>query len=152
MKVYQAAADAFVKEGVTTVFGLMGDGNMSWAAVMSAKPGVRKIDVRDEGAALPMAEGRARATGKIGVCNVTHGPGITRMTASLVAATKARAPVVAEAGTIDPREASRVIDETLAHDVGIAIGVGHSFAFPVMIMKKPRVLHEFVNGFGSIGL
>lgn len=94
MKVYQAVANAFVKEGVTTIFGLMGDGNMSWAAVMTAKPGVRMIDVRDEGAALSMAEGWARATGKVGVCNVTHGPGITRMTTSLVAATKARVPVV----------------------------------------------------------
>ena len=56
-----------------------------------------------------------------------------------------------EAGTVDPREASRVIDEKLPAEVGVAIGVGHSFAFPVMIMKKPRVLHEFVNGFGSIG-
>ena len=56
-----------------------------------------------------------------------------------------------EAGTVDPREASRVIDEKLPADVGVAIGVGHSFAFPVMIMKKPRVLHAFVNGFGSIG-
>ena len=56
-----------------------------------------------------------------------------------------------EAGTIDPREVSRVIDEQLPADVGVAIGVGHSFAFPVMIMKRPRVLHEFVNGFGSIG-
>ncbi|HTE16649.1 MAG TPA: thiamine pyrophosphate-dependent enzyme, partial [Burkholderiales bacterium] len=56
-----------------------------------------------------------------------------------------------EAGTVDPREASRVIDECLPADVGIAIGVGHSFAFPVMIMKKPRVLQAFVNGFGSIG-
>lgn len=94
MKVYEAVANAFVKEGVTTVFGLMGDGNMSWAAAMSAKPGVRMIDVRDEGAGLSMAEGWARATGKVGVCNVTHGPGITRMTTSLVAAVKARVPVV----------------------------------------------------------
>jgi thiamine pyrophosphate-dependent acetolactate synthase large subunit-like protein len=94
MKVYQAVANAFVKEGATTIFGLMGDGNMSWAAAMSAKSGVRMIDVRDEGAALSMAEGWARATGKVGVCNVTHGPGITRMTTSLVAATKARVPVV----------------------------------------------------------
>ena len=94
MKVYQAVANAFVKEGATTVFGLMGDGNMSWAAAMSKMPGVRMIDVRDEGAGLSMAEGWARATGKVGVCNVTHGPGITRMTTSLVAATKARVPVV----------------------------------------------------------
>jgi acetolactate synthase I/II/III large subunit len=94
MKVYQATAQAFVKEGATDVFGLMGDGNMSWAAAMSKLPGVRLIDVRDEGAGLSMADGWARATGRVGVCNVTHGPGITRMTTSLVAATKARVPVV----------------------------------------------------------
>ncbi len=94
MKVYQAVANAFVKEGATTVFGLMGDGNMSWAAAMSKHANVRMIDVRDEGAGLSMAEGWARATGQVGVCNVTHGPGITRMTTSLVAATKARVPVV----------------------------------------------------------
>ena len=56
-----------------------------------------------------------------------------------------------EPGTVDPREASRVIDEQLPADVGIAIGVGHSFAFPVMIMQRPRVMQAFVNGFGSIG-
>jgi len=94
MKVYQAVAKAFVKEGVTTAFGLMGDGNMSWAAAMSNKPGVRMIDVRDEGAALSMAEGYARATGMVGVCHVTHGPGITRMATSLTAAAKARVPLV----------------------------------------------------------
>ncbi len=94
MKVYQAVANAFVKEGATTIFGLMGDGNMSWAAAMSAIPGVRMIDVRDEGAGLSMAEGWARVTGKVGVCNVTHGPGITRMATSLVASTKTRVPVV----------------------------------------------------------
>ncbi len=94
MKVYQAVANAFVREDVTTVFGLMGDGNMTWAAAMTAKPGVRVIDVRDEGAALSMAEGWARAAGRVGVCNVTHGPGITRMTTSLVASSKARVPIV----------------------------------------------------------
>lgn len=94
MKVYQAVANAFVKEGATTIFGLMGDGNMSWAATLSAMPGVRMIDVRDEGAGLSMAEGWARVTGKVGVCNVTHGPGITRMATSLVAAAKSRVPVV----------------------------------------------------------
>ena len=56
-----------------------------------------------------------------------------------------------EAGTVDPREATRVIDERLPAEVGVAIGVGHCFAFPVMIMKRPRALHAFVNGFGSIG-
>ncbi len=30
MKVYEAVPNAFVKEGATTVFGLLGDGNLSW--------------------------------------------------------------------------------------------------------------------------
>src|SRR3970040_1480168 len=94
MKVYEAVANAFVKEGAKTVFGLLGDGNLSWVAAMSRHPAVRLIDARDEGAALLMAEGWARATGEVGVCNVTQGPGLTRMTTSLVTATRSRSPVV----------------------------------------------------------
>ena len=95
MKVYEAAANAFVKEGTTAIFGLLGDGNMSWSLAISKYPGVRIIDARHEGAALSMAEGFARATGKVGVCSVTHGPGVSRMTTSLIAATRSRKPVVA---------------------------------------------------------
>lgn len=94
MKVYEAIANAFAREGTTTVFGLLGDGNMYWSAAMSKMPGIRTIDARDEGAALTMAEGWARATGKIGVCSVTHGPGITRMMTSLVSVTRCGIPVV----------------------------------------------------------
>ena len=94
MKVYDAVANAFVKEGTTTVFGLLGDGQITWWSAMSRHFGVRIIDVRDEGAALSMADGWARATGKIGVCSVTHGPGITRMFTSLITGTRARTPTV----------------------------------------------------------
>ena len=94
MKVYQAVANAFVKEGASAVFGLIGDGNMTWVAAMAKHSEVQLIDARDEGGALLMAEGWARATGRVGVCNVTHGPGITRMTSSLITATRAGTPVV----------------------------------------------------------
>jgi len=94
MKVYDAVANAFVREGASAVFGLMGDGNLSWVAAMAKHAQVTLIDARDEGGALLMAEGWARATGKVGVCNVTHGPGITRMTTSLVTATRAGTAVV----------------------------------------------------------
>lgn len=94
MKVFEAVANAFVKEGTSTIFGLLGDGNMAWATAMAKYPGIRNIDARDEGAALSMAEGWARATGKTGVCSVTHGPGITRMMTSLVSVTRCRIPVV----------------------------------------------------------
>lgn len=94
MKVYDAVANAFVKEGTTTVFGLLGDGQTTWWSAIAKHPGIRMIDVRDEGAALTMAEGWATATKKIGVCSVTQGPGLTRMTTSLVTATRSRTPIV----------------------------------------------------------
>ena len=38
-KIYQALADAFVAEGVDTLFVLTGDGNMHWEAALSARDG-----------------------------------------------------------------------------------------------------------------
>ena len=56
-----------------------------------------------------------------------------------------------EPGTVDPREAIRVMDEHLPSDIGVVMGAGHGFSFPTMGMKKARPLHVFATGFGSIG-
>ena len=98
MKVYDAVANAFVKEGTTTVFGLLGDGQLTWWPAM-VKRGVRLIDAREEGSGLAMAEGWARASGKVGVCSVTHGPGLARTSLSLIAAARSRTPIVVHTAT-----------------------------------------------------
>jgi thiamine pyrophosphate-dependent acetolactate synthase large subunit-like protein len=94
MKVYEAMANAFIKEGTTTLFGLLGDGQMTWWSAMSKYPNLRIVDVRDEGCAVTMAEGWALATGKVGVASATQGPGLARMTTSLIVAARARSPLV----------------------------------------------------------
>ncbi len=66
MKVSDALASAFIKEGVTTVFGLMGNGNMYWWHALDQHPDVAIYETRHEGTALTMAEGWARATGRAG--------------------------------------------------------------------------------------
>jgi thiamine pyrophosphate-dependent acetolactate synthase large subunit-like protein len=99
MKVYDAVANAFVKEEATTVFGLLGDGQLTWWAAMARHPGVRLIDAREEGSGLAMAEGYARASGKVGVCSVTHGPGLARLSLSLIAAARSRTPIVVHTST-----------------------------------------------------
>lgn len=99
MKVYDAVANAFIKEGGTTVFGLLGDGQLTWWAAMAKNSGVRLIDAREEGAGLAMAEGFARASGKVGVCSVTHGPGLARLSLSLIAAARSRTPIVVHTAT-----------------------------------------------------
>ena len=44
---------------------------------MSARLGIRIVDVRDEGAAVHMAHAHAELTGQLGVAMVTAGPGVT---------------------------------------------------------------------------
>src|SRR4051812_8999702 len=98
MKVYEALANAFVKEGVTTIFGLMGNGNMYWWHTLDQHPDVTVHETRHEGTALTMAEGWARATGKPGICTVTQGPGLTQLGTSLTVAVRAKIPMVVFAG------------------------------------------------------
>jgi thiamine pyrophosphate-dependent acetolactate synthase large subunit-like protein len=98
MKVYEALANAFVKEGATTIFGLMGNGNMYWWHTLDQHPDVTVHETRHEGTALTMAEGWARASGQPGICTVTQGPGLTQLGTALTVAVRAKVPMVVFAG------------------------------------------------------
>jgi acetolactate synthase I/II/III large subunit len=89
---------AFEAEGVDTLFTLMGDANMYWSTAMMARPGMHVIHARHESCAVSMAEGYARATGKVGVASTTCGPGFTQIMTSLAMASRARIPLVVFAG------------------------------------------------------
>jgi acetolactate synthase I/II/III large subunit len=98
MKVSDALASAFVKEGVTTVFGLMGNGNMYWWYALDQHSDVAIHETRHEGTALTMAEGWSRATGQPGICTVTQGPGLSQLATALIVAARAKVPMVVFAG------------------------------------------------------
>ncbi|GAA4981776.1 thiamine pyrophosphate-dependent acetolactate synthase large subunit-like protein [Nonomuraea thailandensis] len=97
MKVYQALAQAFVAEGTSDVFGMMGDANMHWMNAL-AQRGVRLYEVRHEGSGLGMADGWARAAGRPGVVTTTSGPGVAQLATSMICASRARTPLVAFCG------------------------------------------------------
>ena len=91
-------AQAFAAEGVDTLFTLMGDANMYWAASMADNHEVRLIHARHEHCCVAMADAYARATGKVGVGSVTCGPGYTQIMTALAMAARGNAPVVVFAG------------------------------------------------------
>lgn len=107
MKVYQALARAFVAEGTSAVFGMMGDANMYWLNELD-KLGVRQFEVRHEGAGLAMADGWARTDGNPGVCTTTSGPGVAQLATTLLVASRARTPMVAFVGEAPTGDASYV--------------------------------------------
>jgi len=98
LKVQDVLAQAFAAEGVDTLFTLMGDANMYWSVVMSQLPGMRVVHARHEHCACAMADGYARATGKVGVASVTCGPGYTQIMTALTVAARGSVPLVVFAG------------------------------------------------------
>ena len=102
MKVYEAIAQSLIAEGVTDFFGLMGDGNMWLWGAICRDPKVRGYSLRHESMSVSAADGYARTTGKVGVCMVTCGPGITQCGTSMIAAYRGKTPVVMIAGEIQP--------------------------------------------------
>ncbi|WBB99676.1 MULTISPECIES: thiamine pyrophosphate-binding protein [unclassified Solwaraspora] len=98
MKVYQAIADALVDHRVDTVFGLLGDANMFLVADLVARHGVRFVAARNENAAVMMADGWARVTGRCAVATVTQGPGLAAAGPALTIARQAGTPLLLLAG------------------------------------------------------
>jgi thiamine pyrophosphate-dependent acetolactate synthase large subunit-like protein len=96
-RVYDVLAKAFIQEGVSTCFTLMGDANMNWAARM-AEQGCRMIYVRHEHCAVAAAMAYARKMSDVGVATVTCGPGVTQLITALPAAVRASLPLVVFAG------------------------------------------------------
>jgi len=94
VKVYELLADALVAQGVDVVFGLIGDANMYLVADLVEQHGVRFVAARSEGAAVMMADGYARVSGRCGVATVTQGPGLAVAGNGLTIARQARTPLV----------------------------------------------------------
>ncbi len=98
MLIYESLARAFAAEGVDTQFGLMGDGNMHWMSTLDGLPGITTVSVRHEHCSVLMAMGYWSATGKVGICSVTHGPGFTQVMTGLTTAARNNVPLVCFAG------------------------------------------------------
>jgi len=77
--------DVLIKEGVDTVFGLPGGAIMEVYDALFDAP-FRNVLTRHEQAACHMADGYARATGKVGVVIATSGPGATNLVTGLATA------------------------------------------------------------------
>ena len=93
MKVAEAIGRTLADRGVEAFFGLVGSGNFAVTNALHAA-GAVFYSSRHECGAVMMADGYARASGKVGVCTVHQGPGFTNALTGLVEAAKSRTPLV----------------------------------------------------------
>jgi thiamine pyrophosphate-dependent acetolactate synthase large subunit-like protein len=84
-------------QGVKDAFGILGSGNLIVTNAL-VRGGARFHHARHEGGAVCMADGYARVSGRVGVCSVHQGPGLTNTMTGLTEAAKSRTPVLVVAG------------------------------------------------------
>ena len=95
----QMLLECLAREGVDCIFGYPGGVTLPFYDVLYEHP-IRHVLVRHEENAAFAAEGYARATGKVGVCCATSGPGATNLTTGLVDAMMDSIPIVAITGQV----------------------------------------------------
>jgi acetolactate synthase-1/2/3 large subunit len=82
--------------GVPAVFGLAGGQTLPlYDAIRSRAPQIKHIPMRDERNAAYAADGYARISGRVGVCDATVGPGAIKFTSGLAEAYNSSIPIVA---------------------------------------------------------
>ena len=91
--------EALVNEGVTTVFGYPGGAILPAYDAMLDYP-IRHVLVRHEQGATHMADGYARASGKVGVAIATSGPGATNMVTGIATAMLDSSPLLCITGQV----------------------------------------------------
>ena len=88
------------QENVDTIFGYPGGAVMDIYDELSRHDDIKHILVRHEQGAIHAADGYARATGKVGVCLVTSGPGATNTVTGIANAYLDSIPVVIFTGQV----------------------------------------------------
>lgn len=100
----EIVCESLLREGVDLLFGIPGGAVLPFYDALGKYPQLRHILVRHEQAASMAADGYARASGKVGVCTATSGPGATNLATGIAAAQMDSVPIVAITGQV-PRAA-----------------------------------------------
>jgi acetolactate synthase-1/2/3 large subunit len=95
----EAMCEALLDEGVEYLFGYPGGAIMPFYDALPDYP-LKHVLTRHEQAAAHAADGYARATGRVGVCVATSGPGATNLVTGLATAQMDSVPLVAITGQV----------------------------------------------------
>ncbi|WP_414714865.1 biosynthetic-type acetolactate synthase large subunit [Sporomusa sp.] len=139
----QAIVECLSKQGVDTVFGYPGGTILPLYDALYGSPVRHVLTVHEQGAAHA-ADGYARASGRVGVCIATSGPGATNLVTGLAAAFMDSVPVVAITGQVQTnligRDAFQEIDIT-----GITMPITKHNFLVRDISKLPETLRRAFN-------
>jgi acetolactate synthase-1/2/3 large subunit len=136
----QIVCESLVREGVEVIFGYPGGTVIPLYDAMPDYP-LRHVLVRHEQAAAHAADGYARATGKVGVCFATSGPGATNLVTGIATAHLDSSPMVAITGQVSTsyigKDAFQEVDVT-----GITLPITKHNYLVTDVRDLPAVMKE----------
>ena len=100
LKGSEIICEALLREGVEVIFGHPGGAVLPLYDAFYKYSQLRHVLVRHEQGAAHAADGYARATGKVGVCVATSGPGATNLVTGIMGAKADSVPIVAITGQV----------------------------------------------------
>jgi acetolactate synthase-1/2/3 large subunit len=141
MRAVDATLNCLKRAGVDAIFGLPGGPVIPLFDALHDDPDIRTYLVRHEQGAGHMAEGYAKATGRVGVCTATSGPGATNLVTPIADAYMDSVPLLALTGQVgSTRVGTDAFQE--ADIVGITLPiVKHSYLVKDA-EELPRVMTE----------
>jgi len=92
--------ECLLREGVDLIFGYPGGAILPAYDAMTKYPQIHHVLSRHEQGAAHMADGYARATGKVGVAVATSGPGATNLVTGIATAMLDSSPIVCITGQV----------------------------------------------------
>ena len=96
----QILLESLKREGVDVLFGYPGGAVIDIYDELPRHPEIRHVLVRHEQGAVHAADGYARASGKVGACLVTSGPGATNTVTGIATAYSDSIPLVVVTGQV----------------------------------------------------
>src|SRR3989338_9098342 len=132
LKGAQILVECLRREGVDLVFGIPGGANLPTFDALYQSTIKLILTVHEQGAAH-MADGYARATGKVGVCLATSGPGATNLVTGIANAYMDSIPMVAFTGQVK----TKLIGNDAFQEVD-TMGITRPITKHSYLVKDPR--------------
>jgi acetolactate synthase-1/2/3 large subunit len=138
----QMVMEAFVREGVSTIFGVPGGATLPLYDVLPEYyPQIKHYLVKHEQSAAHAADAYSRVTGKAGVCYGTSGPGATNLVTGIANAYMDSVPLVCVTGQVILALLGR--DGFQEADIqGITIPITKHSELVLDVNDIPRVMQE----------
>jgi len=145
MKGGQAVVAALIHEGVEALFGIPGVHTLEVYDTLYDQPQIRHIQARHEGGAALMADGYARASGKVGVALVITGPGVTNAATAIGQAYADGSPLLVISSEVDSRQRGKGNLHELRDQLGMTRALAKWSARAESVGAIPELIHQALH-------